>query len=385
MKVGVHFNFQNYHDWERFEAKRAAEDPTASDTRLYEEELHLGGLVEPLGFDSYWAIDHHFSPYIMTAGALQNLTYFAGKTERIDFGTMVIVLRWYDPVVVSEQISVLDNMLQGRKLTIGLGRGAAKREFDAYRSPMGESRDRFMESLGVVRKALTQEFFSHEGDFYTIPETTIRPRPRNAGELVDSMRAAWISPETLEIAADAGLGMLFTNSKKWEEYQADVKRFNELRAERGWAPRQPTVVVNTACFDTAEEAWEVMLTHTREAQESVQRHYQFQDSARFENTKGYKYYANFGKTLKEHSEDQRAEFAAKPQAWGTPEMVLEKLRHIQQMTGAEELVMNFRFGGMPAETAERSMRLFANDVLPGVHEMEGDLPAELAGAAEAVA
>ena len=385
MKVGVHFNFQNYHDWERFEAKRSANDPTASDTRLYEEELHLGGLVEPLGFDSYWAIDHHFSPYIMTAGALQNLTYFAGKTERIDFGTMVIVLPWYDPVVVSEQISVLDNMLQGRKLTIGLGRGAAKREFDAYRSPMGESRDRFMESLGVVRKALTQEFFSHEGDFYTIPETTIRPRPRNADDLVNSMRAAWISPETLEIAAHAGLGMLFTNSKKWDEYQDDVKRFNQLRAERGWAPMQPTVVVNVSCFDTEEEAWDVMLAHTREAQESVQRHYQFQDSARFENTKGYKYYANFGKTLQEHSEDERAAFAAKPQAWGTPDMVLDKLRHIQQMTGAEELVMNFRFGGMPAETAERSMRLFASDVLPGVHDMEGALPAELAGAAGAVA
>ena len=385
MKVGVHFNFQNYRDWERFEAKRAAEDPTASDTRLYEEELQLGSLVEPLGFDSYWAIDHHFSPYIMTAGALQNLTYFAGKTERIDFGTMVIVLPWYDPVIVSEQISVLDNLLQGRKLTIGLGRGAAKREFDAFRSPMGESRDRFMESLGVVRKALTQEFFSHEGDFYTIPETTIRPRPRNADALVNSMRAAWISPETLEIAANAGLGMLFTNSKQWDQYQEDVKRFNKIRAERGWSPMQPTVVVNVACFDTEEEAWAVMLEHTREAQESVQRHYQFQDSARFENTKGYKYYANFGKTYKEHGEEQRAEFAAKPQAWGTPEMVLEKLRHVQQMTGAEELVMNFRFGGMPAATAERSMRLFASDVLPGVHEMAGDLPAELAGVAEAVA
>ena len=385
MKVGVHFNFQNYHDWERFEAKRAAEDPTASDTRLYEEELHLGGLVEPLGFDSYWAIDHHFSPYIMTAGALQNLTYFAGKTERIDFGTMVIVLPWYDPVVVSEQISVLDNMLQGRKLTIGLGRGAAKREFDAYRSPMGESRERFMESLGVVRKALTQEFFSHEGGFYTIPETTVRPRPRNPDALVNSMRAAWISPETLEIAANAGLGMLFTNSKQWDQYQDDVKRFNEIRAERGWAPMQPTVVVNVACFDTEQEAWAVMLEHTREAQESVQRHYQFQDSARFESTKGYKFYANIGKTYEDHSLDERAEFAAKPQAWGTPEMVLDKLRHIQQMTGAEELVMNFRFGGMPAETAERSMRLFAADVLPGVHEMEGALPAELAGAAGAVA
>ena len=198
MKVGVHFNFQNYTDWERFEAQQIAEEPIISDAKLYEEELHLGGLVEPLGFDSYWCIDHHFSPYIMTAGAMQNLTYFAGKTERIDFGTMVIVLPWYDPVMISEQIAVLDNMLQGRQLTLGLGRGAAKREFEAFRSPMGESRDRFMESLEVVRKALTQEFFSHEGDFYSIPETTIRPRPRNP------QRSARLHARRLDLPGDAG-------------------------------------------------------------------------------------------------------------------------------------------------------------------------------------
>ena len=205
MKIGVHLNFQNYGDWERYEA-RSNEPPAVTDQQIYEEDLHLASLVEPLGYDSYWTIDHHFSPYIMTGGAMQHLTYMAGATERIDFGTMVIVLPWYDPVVVAEQISVLDNMLQGRKLTIGLGRGAAQREFDAYRIPMGESRDRFMESLAILRKALTREWWSHEGDFYSIPETTIRPRPRNGPEIIENLKVAWVSPETLKIAADAGLG-----------------------------------------------------------------------------------------------------------------------------------------------------------------------------------
>src|SRR6185437_7933553 len=125
--IGVHFNYQNYADWERFE-QHLPGPPAVSDQQLYEEDLHLAGLVEPLGFDAYWAIDHHFSPYIMTGGAIQHLTYMAGKTSRIDVGTMVIVLPWYDPVVVAEQVSVLDNLLQGRRLTLGLGRGAAKRE-----------------------------------------------------------------------------------------------------------------------------------------------------------------------------------------------------------------------------------------------------------------
>lgn len=372
MRAGVHFNFQNYADWDRFDA-HAAGDPQSADQRIYEEELHLAGLVEPLGYDSYWAIDHHFSPYIMTGGAIQHLTFMAGRTSRIDFGTMVIVLPWYDPVVVAEQISVLDNLLQGRKLTLGLGRGAAKREFDAYRVSMEESRDRFAESLEVLRKALTDEWFSHAGDFYHIPETTIRPRPRNPQALLDKMRVAWTSPQTLPITANSGLGMLMTNQKSWEEYREDVRQFNETRAAKGWGPTQPTVVVNVACFDTEGEAWEVIRQHSIEAQDSVFRHYGWKEVDRFRQTKGYEQYAKFSDYANAKPLEEVGANHARPQAWGTPDQVLAKLQHAQEMTSAEEFVLNFRYGAMPVETAERSMRLFASDVLPRLHAMAAPL------------
>ncbi|MGH2634047.1 MAG: LLM class flavin-dependent oxidoreductase [Tepidiformaceae bacterium] len=378
MRIGVHFNYQNYGDWDRFEGHKPGA-PAVSDQQLYEEELQLGELVEPLGFDSYWAIDHHFSPYIMTAGAIQNLTYFAGRTKRIDFGTMVVVLPWYDPVVVAEQISVLDNLLRGRKLTLGLGRGAAKREFDAYRISMDESRDRFAESLEVLRKALTQEWFSHEGQFYSIPETTIRPRPRNPQALVDRMRVAWTSPQTLPITANAGLGMLMTNQKSWEEYREDVQGFNAVRAEKGWAPIQPSVVVHVSCFDAEAEAWDVIRKHTIEAQISIARHYQWQQVDRLRQTKGYEQYAAFGELLNKKSSEEVGEHSARPQAWGTPQQVLEKLTHIQRMTSAEEFILNFRFGAMPAATAERSMRLFAAEVLPALQKLDAPLHIEMSG------
>lgn len=378
MQVGVHFNYQNYRDWERFEARRPG-PPEVPDWKLYEEELHLGSLVEPLGFDSYWAIDHHFSPYIMTGGAIQHLTYFAGKTSRIDFGTMVVVLPWYDPIVIAEQIAVLDNLLQGRQLTLGLGRGAGKREFDAYRVPMDESRERFAEALDVIRKALTQEWFAHEGSFFTIPETTIRPRPRNPERLIERMRVAWTSAPTLPITAHSGLGMLMTNQKSWEEYREDVRGFNAIRREKGWKPVQPTVVVNMACFETEEEAWAVMLKHSIEAQTSVAKHYGWDDVERFRNTKGYEQYTQFSEIVKSKGPEWIGERAARPQAWGTPDQVFEKLRHIQETTSAEEFVLNVRFGDMPVETAERSMRLFAQEVLPRVHALQATLHPGMAG------
>lgn len=382
MRIGVHFNFQNYADWERFTAEQP-EPPAVSDQQLYEEDLALAGLVEPLGFDSYWAIDHHFSPYIMTGGAIQHLTFVAGQTRRIDVGTMVIVLPWYDPVQIAEQVSVLDNLLQGRRLTLGLGRGAAKREFDGYRVPMDESRERFAEALDVLRTALTQEWFSYDGSFYQVPKTTIRPRPRNPKALLDGMRVAWTSPQTLPIAANAGLGMLMTNQKTWEAYQEDVRGFNAVRAERGWAPIQPSVVVLAACFDSEQEAWDVIRRHTIEAQLSIRRHYGWEEAERFRQTKGYEQYAQFGEVLQRKTPEEVGEYNARPQAWGTPDQVLEKLVHIQRMTSAEELILNFRFGAMPAQTAERSMRLFAAEVLPRLHALDAPLHIDMVGSSTA--
>src|SRR4029077_3092263 len=181
MKVGVTLFMQNYTDWDRFEAAEAGAEimpARVSDSTIYEEELYLGKLVEPLGFDSLWSVEHHFTPYTMVPDVLKLLSYFAGCTERIEMATMVIVLPWHDPIRVAEGIATLDNMLAGRRLSIGFGRGLGRREFGALRIPMDESRQRFLESLAVIRTALTNEWFSFDGEYYKIPKTTLRPQPR---------------------------------------------------------------------------------------------------------------------------------------------------------------------------------------------------------------
>src|SRR5271154_6886167 len=86
MKVGVSFFCQNY-----FRAQKP-------DHELYREDLKLADMVEPLGFDSIWGVEHHFSPYTMIPDVVQFLTYMAGRTSRVGFGSMVVVLPWHDPV-----------------------------------------------------------------------------------------------------------------------------------------------------------------------------------------------------------------------------------------------------------------------------------------------
>src|ERR1700716_3893823 len=150
--------------------------PGRPDAALYHEHMALGDLAEPLGFDSLFALEHHFTGYAMSPAPLQLLSYYAGRTKRITFGTAVIVLPWHDPVRVAEQIALLDILCGGRCL-FGFGRGAASVEYEGFRIPMGEARPRFAEAAQIVVKALANETFEHQGEFFQIPRMSIRPRP----------------------------------------------------------------------------------------------------------------------------------------------------------------------------------------------------------------
>jgi hypothetical protein len=51
-------------------------------------------------------------------------------------------------------------------------------------------------------------------------------------------------------------------------------------------------------------------------------------------------------------------------AFGTPEEMLATFRRRYEVIGPFELATCFRFGGIPFAEAERSMALFAKEVLP---------------------
>src|SRR3954462_3767187 len=118
---------------------------TVSDRQIYLNELALAELAEPLGFESIWSVEHHFTSYTMSPDVLQLLTYLAARPPHIKLSSMVVVLPWHDPVRVAEQLSVLD-IVSGGRVVLGVGRGLGRVEFEGFRVPMGEARDRFDES-----------------------------------------------------------------------------------------------------------------------------------------------------------------------------------------------------------------------------------------------
>ena len=97
-------------------------DPQLSDREVYQNELRLGDLAIDLGFQSIWSVEHHFTDYTMCPDVTQFLSYWAGRNSEVQLGSMVIVLPWHDPMRVAEEISMLDNMSDGR-MVLGIGEG----------------------------------------------------------------------------------------------------------------------------------------------------------------------------------------------------------------------------------------------------------------------
>lgn len=317
-----------------------------SDSEIYDEELALASLAEPLGFDSLWTTSHYFSPYQLTGSALQQATFMAGRTSRVDFGTMVIVLPWHHPLHVATDISVLDNMLAGRRLFLGLGQGAFAREFTGFGIAAGEAAGRFRESVEILRLALSRQSFSYDGTFFKIPETSIRPRPRNPRQLLDDMCVVWSGGAIPRIAEELGLDLLAFGSSRAATY---ARRLRERSSSR------PVLVMFAACTEDDEEGRKLMERH----------------SAR--RTAGSGPLASppplhvRARRLVERVAADGFAPAAERQVWGSPKRCIARLEELHRAIRPKEIVLVFRFGAMPHAAAEKSMRLFAEQVLPVVH------------------
>ena len=374
MRCGVSMTAMNYTAWPAFdhwESTGEWVDPPVPDYEIVREDVELGLLADELGFDSLWTVEHHVTPYNMVTNTLQWLTYFAGATSRVDFGTMVVVLPWHHPLRVAEDITMLHNLLgESRRLTVGIGRGAGRREFKALDIPMDESRDRFLESLHIIRSALTQTPFEFHGEYYTVPSSSTRPRPRDGQSLVDNMYCAWGSAQTIPIAAEEGLKPLVIPQKPLEKYVEDLDEFARIRGESGHEGARPIVALAVYVARDEETARQGGLKYFTEYADAAIRSYELH-SRHFAATKGYEAYAQRADAVldREMMAKEMGQWWFENHVWGTPEQAIEKIHRVVDLLHPEEIVILPRVGDTPFEAAKESLRLFAEEVLPAVHEI----------------
>ena len=332
-------------------------EPGRPDSSVLAEHLALADLAEPLGFDSLFTLEHHFTGYSMSPSPLQLLAYYAGRTTRITLGTCVIVLPWQDPIRVAEQIAYLDLLSRGRCM-FGFGRGAASVEYAGFRVPMEEARARFAEAAQLVAKALSEEVFEWDGEFYKIPRMSIRPRPMSNPER--RFYASSVSPESAEIMAKLGFGMMVIMQNEWKKSAADIESFRKIAISVGHTPTPPVILTNVACAPTRAEAHERAMQYLGAKWDSIDAHYRFSDG-HLANVKGYE---SYGK-LKDPAERRKmTDFYVSIQIVGTADDCIQQLGELQRLTGTDHVVCDFSYGRMPPDKAELNMRHFADRVLP---------------------
>ena len=377
MHCGVMVTGYNQGDWERLMAGDYDRPPTVSDAENMDDTLYMGELVEPLGFDSIWATEHYGSAYSMQPNPLQYLAYWAGRTNRVDMGTAVIVAPWWNPVRLAHEISMLDILLQGRRLRLGIGRGIAPHEYASLGYPLDQSHKYFYDVINAIKAADGAERFEFRGEVYDIPPTTIRPQARHKGELTKNIKVAFNTEVSARLAAENGLGQMFVAGDDVVEMTGKVRRFNKIRNELGLPPDQPTTLLWMYCAETAEEAEEGWVYFYNQLT-AAQYHYFEWNNPGYEGVHGYEEY------LKLQSADigrADANFAARraTQPIGTPDEIIQRIKTLQQTISLETAVIHMMYGGMPRDKAEKSLRLFAEKVLPEVQAMPTPIHPESLG------
>jgi alkanesulfonate monooxygenase SsuD/methylene tetrahydromethanopterin reductase-like flavin-dependent oxidoreductase (luciferase family) len=332
------------------------------DHDVYRSELALAELAEPLGFESIWGVEHHFTDYTMCPDVLQYLTYCAGRTKDIQLGSMVVVLPWHDPMRVAEQVSMLDHMSGGR-LIFGIGRGLGRVEFEGFGVNQEESRERFVESAQMVLEGLEAGYCEFDGRYVRQTRRDIRPRPFKSFR--GRTYAAAVSPESSEIMARLGIGILIIPQKPWDQVATDLDNYRTVYQNVNGTDAPPPICAGwTFCDSDADRAQEMAYRYIGGYWKTVLDHYELVGD-HLTTMKGYESYGRMQQLVSAPGgADAMTEFFLSLQVWGTPEMCYEKIAEIQTRTGADSYIGVFSYAGMPYEMAETNMRLFAAEVMP---------------------
>ena len=339
-----------------------------TDREVYQHELSMADMAEPLGFESIWTAEHHFDEYTMCPNPLQFLTYMAGRTERALLGTMVMVLPWHDPVRVAEEIAVLDHVSNGRSI-LGVGRGLGRIEFEGFRVNMGESRERFVEYTEALIQGLETGQIEYDGKFYKQPKIAVRPFP--FASFKGRFYASAVSPESSRIMARLGIGIMIIAQKPWDKTLEELENYREIYREmnNGEEAPQPLMVVFNCCHEDESIAQEMHVKYTRRYSLSALHHYEFANEG-LADIKGYEYYGGLSKNINKHGIDSFVNFLADLQVRGTPDQVFDQMRDYQDKTDCAGFINGFSFGGMPHELAKTSMTTFAEKVMPRLKALD---------------
>lgn len=349
MRVGLMATFQNM---EREHGDRA----------VYEHELALALSAEKLGFDAVWTVEHHFNGYQMNTDTLRFLSFVAGATKTIELGAGCVVLPWHDPVRVIEDAIAVDHYSGGR-LILGIARGAGREEFEGFKVDMNQTRPIFVEYAEMILEALETGVAQYDGEHLKQPRVEIRPDPYKSFK--GRTYCGAVSPESMDIMAKLGVGMLITPNKPWDVVAQEMMVYREAFERYHGAEPVPTQFTGWVFVDEDEDrARDEGRKWIKRYWGTVLEHYGFNKPEKFKGVKGYEHYEKGAEQMAQAKAEALADGFCDFHFYGTPEQVVRKIADVQKKVGGRAFNGVFSYAGMPFEEADRNLDLFVRKVMP---------------------
>lgn len=353
--------------------------------QVLDEARELAVYCDQNGYDSIWYTEHHFGHEgnELIANPILIGADIAARTKNIRIGQAANVVTFWHPLRLAEDIAMLDQLSKGR-VEVGVARGLYGREamnLNTAADPSNQKQNRalFEETVEILKKALSNRFFSHEGEFYKFPPEGLKwqhPMSPPSEEFMDMEKGEinkisimpppyqkpyprfWqtIDSETSIIkAAKEGTNAIFWMppvkelKKRFELYRehASEAQGREVPLGEGIA-----VVRDLYVAETMEQARE-------DAAEAVLKNYRW-----ICHWRGLGNLMNPGEELKPDQELNYEFLHPRNLLFGTPEYVTEKIRELKEELNLQKLLLWVDHNGLSHEKKMRSLKLFTEEVMP---------------------
>ncbi len=334
--------------------------PGESAAQSFAHSFEQVDAAERWGLDAMWLAELHFAPErSVLSSPLILAAAIAARTQRMKIGTAVQVLPLCHPLRLAEEVATIDQLSQGR-LIFGVGRSGFAHTYKTYGVDYGESRERFTETLEIVKRAFTEERFSHKGKYFAYDNVRLAPKPWQTPW--PEIRVAAASPDTyLEVAAMGHPIFVAARTGNLSELAPLVKTYRDAWKEAGH-PGKGEVYLRVPVYvaETEEAARE-------EPRESIMHllRYIGERLAASASASGAREIENRAERGLKNLTIDYDEVLRERMIVGTPASVVDRLQEVREVLGLDGILAELNPGSLiPHERVMTALRLLCQEVMP---------------------
>jgi alkanesulfonate monooxygenase SsuD/methylene tetrahydromethanopterin reductase-like flavin-dependent oxidoreductase (luciferase family) len=308
---------------------------------LFAQVAKQAELAEALGYHTFYVAEHHFHEYGACPNPAVLLAALAPRTRRIRLGTAIAALTFRNPIEVAESYALVD-VLSGGRLELGVGSGYLAHEFAGFNIDPAEKRERFDENLYVLRRLLAGEKVSFQGRWNRLGSVQINVTPVQKPVPI---AVATLRPDGAYQIGEKGQNMLCVP-------YASVARFDDIE---GLVSQHHRGLRKKGRKDLSGATGVTLHTYVADSDAA----------AKTEAAEAFDLYVATRLYARRQTYDDV--IASGLALFGSVETVTEKMLRLADW-GVDHVIALADFGLLPFERIEKSMRLFAEQVLPRVTE-----------------